>query len=158
MQDDSIISIQDMGAAGLTSSSVEMASKGNLGIEINLDKIPCREEKMTPYEMMLSESQERMLLVLKSGKEENAKKIFNKWDLDFSIIGKTTNTKNLVLNFHGEEVANLPLSSLSVNAPVYDRKWKKSVVPKKSVSKKDFKSLNIIDCLKKILMSPYNSE
>jgi len=158
MQDDSIISIQDMGAAGLTSSSVEMASKGNLGIEINLDKIPCREEKMTPYEMMLSESQERMLLVLKSGKEENAKKIFNKWNLDFSIIGKTTNTKNLVLNFHGEEVANLPLSSLSVNAPVYDRKWKKSVVPKKSVSKKDFKSLNIIDCLKKILMSPNNSE
>ena len=136
MKDDSIISIQDMGAAGLTSSSVEMASKGNLGIEINLDKIPCREEKMTPYEMMLSESQERMLLVLKSGKEENAKKIFNKWDLDFSIIGKTTNTKNLILNFHSKEVANLPLNSLSVNAPVYDRKWKKSVLPKKSTSKK----------------------
>ena len=87
MKDDSIISIQDMGAAGLTSSSVEMASKGNLGIEINLDKVPCREEKMTPYEIMLSESQERMLLILKSGKEESAKKIFNKWSLDFSIIG-----------------------------------------------------------------------
>ena len=86
MKDDSIISIQDMGADGLTSSSVEMASKGNLGIEINLDKIPCREEKMTPYEMMLSESQERMLLILNSGKEENAKKIFEKWNLDFSII------------------------------------------------------------------------
>ena len=93
MKDDSIISIQDMGAAGLTSSSVEMASKGKLGIEINLDKIPCREEKMTPYEMMLSESQERMLLILNSGKEKNAKKIFDKWNLDFSIIGKTTNTK-----------------------------------------------------------------
>ena len=102
MKDDSIISIQDMGAAGLTSSSVEMASKGNLGIEINLDKVPCREEKMTPYEMMLSESQERMLLILNSGKEENAKKIFDKWNLDFSIIGKTTNTNNLVLNFKGK--------------------------------------------------------
>ena len=158
MKDDSIISIQDMGAAGLTSSSVEMASKGNLGIEINLDKIPCREEKMTPYEMMLSESQERMLLILNSGKEENAKKIFEKWDLDFSIIGKTTNTNNLVLNFKGKEVANLPLSSLSTDAPIYDRKWKKSVIVKKVVTKNNYKSLNIFDCLKKILTSPNNSK
>ena len=158
MKDDSIISIQDMGAAGLTSSSVEMASKGNLGIEINLDKIPCREEKMTPYEMMLSESQERMLLILNSGKEENAKKIFDKWDLDFSVIGKTTNTNNLVLNFKGKEVANLPLSSLSTDAPVYDRKWKKSVIPKKIATKNNYKSLNIFDCLKKILSSPNNSK
>ena len=105
---------------------------------------------MTPYEMMLSESQERMLLILKSGKEENAKKIFSKWNLDFAIIGKTTNTKNLVLNFSGKEVANLPLSSLSIDVPVYDRKWKKSLVPKKIIPKKDYKSLNIIDCLKKI--------
>ena len=117
MKDDSIISIQDMGAAGLTSSSVEMASKGNLGIEINLNKVPCREERMTPYEMMLSESQERMLLILNSGKEENAKKIFSRWGLDFSIIGKTTNSKNLVLHFNENEVANLPLSSLSRDAP-----------------------------------------
>ena len=158
MKDDSIISIQDMGAAGLTSSSVEMASKGNLGIEINLDKIPCREEKMTPYEMMLSESQERMLLILNSGKEENAKKIFEKWDLDFSIIGKTTNTNNLVLNFKGKEVANLPLSSLSTDAPIYDRKWEKSVIGKKIVTKNNYKSLNIFDCLKKILTSPNNSK
>ena len=158
MKDDSIISIQDMGAAGLTSSSVEMASKGNLGIEINLDKIPCREEKMTPYEMMLSESQERMLLILNSGKEENAKKIFDKWGLDFSIIGKTTNTNNLVLNFKGKEVANLPLSSLSTDAPIYDRKWKKSVIVKKVVTKNNYKSLNIFDCLKKILTSPNNSK
>ena len=93
MKDNSIISIQDMGAAGLTSSSVEMASKGNLGIEIDLDKVPCREENMTPYEMMLSESQERMLLIINSGKEEDAKKIFTKWDLDFSVVGKTTSTK-----------------------------------------------------------------
>ena len=147
-----------MGAAGLTSSSVEMASKGNLGIEINLDKIPCREKEMTPYEMMLSESQERMLLILKAGHEDKAKKIFEKWDLDFSIIGKTTSSKNLILNFHGKEVANLPLGSLSNNAPVYDRKWKKSILPKKVIVKKDYKSLKIIDCLKKILTSPNNSE
>jgi len=106
MKDSSIISIQDMGAAGLTSSSVEMAAKGNLGIEINLNKIPCREEKMNPYEMMLSESQERMLLILNTGKEESAKKIFTKWGLDFSIIGKTTNTKNLVLNFIEKKFPN----------------------------------------------------
>ena len=86
MKDDSIISIQDMGAAGLTSSSVEMASKGNLGIELNLNKVPCREDKMTPYEIMLSESQERMLIVLESGKEAEAKKIFDKWNLDLSLI------------------------------------------------------------------------
>jgi len=158
MKKDSIISIQDMGAAGLTSSSVEMASKGNLGIEINLDKVPCREEKMSPYEIMLSESQERMLLILKSGKEDDAKKIFNKWNLDFSIIGKTTNTKNLVLNFLDKEVANLPLSALSVDAPVYDRKWKKSVSPKKTAIKNNYKSLNIFDCLEKIMKSPNNSE
>ena len=93
MADDSIISIQDMGAAGLTSSSIEMASKGKLGIELDLSKVPCREEKMTPYEIMLSESQERMLIVLENGKEENAKKIFDKWDLDFAVIGKTTTSK-----------------------------------------------------------------
>ena len=158
MKDDSIISIQDMGAAGLTSSSVEMASKGNLGIEIDLDKVPCREEKMTPYEMMLSESQERMLLILNSGKEENAKKIFNKWGLDFSVIGKTTSSKNLVLNFNQKEVANLPLSSLSSDAPVYDRKWKKNLISKKKNLPKDFKSLKISESLKKILISPNNSE
>jgi len=158
MKDNSIISIQDMGAAGLTSSSVEMASKGNLGIEINLEKVPCREEKMTPYEIMLSESQERMLLILKSGKEQNAKKIFKKWNLDFSIIGKTTNTKKLVLNFNGEEVANLPLNSLSTDVPLYDRKWKKNKISSKKNHSKDFNSLKILDSLKKILMSPNNSE
>tara|TARA_B100001123_G_scaffold446265_1_gene600132 strand:- start:1299 stop:3491 length:2193 start_codon:yes stop_codon:yes gene_type:complete len=158
MQDDSIISIQDMGAAGLTSSSVEMASKGNLGIEINLDKIPCREEKMTPYEMMLSESQERMLLIINPKKENKAKKIFEKWNLDFSIIGKTTDTKNLVLTFENQIVANLPLSSLSTEAPVYDRKWKKNSVLKKKNSQKDFRSEKIFDAFKKILKSPNSSE
>jgi len=158
MKDDSIISIQDMGAAGLTSSSIEMASKGGLGIEIDLEKIPCREKEMTPYEMMLSESQERMLIILKSGKEKNAEKIFNKWGLDFSIIGKTTNTKNLVLNFNKKKVANLPLSSLSSDAPIYDRKWSKSITIKKTKIKRDFKKLKILNSLKKILMSPNNSE
>ena len=158
MQDDSIISIQDMGAAGLTSSSVEMASKGDLGIEIDLNKVPCRETKMTPYEIMLSESQERMLLILNSKKIENAKKIFQKWGLDFSVIGKTTNTKKLILNFNNNQVANLPLSSLSIDAPIYDRKWKKSIIKKKKNLVKDLKSYKIIDSLKKILMSPNNAE
>ncbi len=158
MKDDSIISIQDMGAAGLTSSSVEMASKGNLGIEINLDKIPCRELNMTPYEIMLSESQERMLLILKSGKEDSAKKIFSKWGLDFAVIGKTTNTKKLELKFNNKLVADLPLNSLSSNAPVYDRKWKKNLPTKKTDLPKDFKSFKLLDSLKKILMSPNNAE
>ena len=155
MSGDSIIAIQDMGAAGLTSSSIEMASKGNLGIEINLNKVPCRETQMTPYEIMLSESQERMLIVLESGKEEIAKKIFDKWNLDFAIIGKTTNTKKIELFFDNKQVANIPVNTLVENSPMYDRKWKKSKLPKKNkVDKKTFKSLKIKDTLKKILSSP----
>jgi len=158
MKDNSIISIQDMGAAGLTSSSIEMASKGNLGIEINLNKIPCREKKMTPYEMMLSESQERMLLIINSGKEDIAEKIFSKWGLDFSVIGKTTNTKNLVLNFDGKKVADLPLTALSIDAPVYDRKWKKNLKTKKINYPNNYENNEIDESLKKILTSPNNSE
>ena len=158
MEDDSIISIQDMGAAGLTSSSVEMASKGNLGIELNLEEVPCREEKMTPYEMMLSESQERMLLILNNGKEEFAKKIFKKWGLDFSVIGKTTDSKNLVLNFNKKQVANLPISSLSTDAPVYERKWAKSKLENKEKKIQNYKNIKILDVLKKILSSPNNCE
>ena len=155
MSGDSIIAIQDMGAAGLTSSSIEMASKGNLGIEINLNKVPCRETKMTPYEIMLSESQERMLIVLESGKEELAKKIFDKWNLDFAVIGKTTNTKNIELFFDNKKVANIPVNTLVENSPMYDRKWKKSKLPKKNkINKTIFKSLKIKDTLKKILSSP----
>jgi len=107
---------------------------------------------------MLSESQERMLIILNSGKEENAKNIFSKWGLDFSVIGKTTNTKNLVLNFDGKEVANLPLNSLSDNAPVYNRKWKKTSTPSKIKRKIDFKKIKILESLKTILKSPNNSE
>ncbi len=152
MAGDSIIAIQDMGAAGLTSSSIEMASKGNLGIEINLNKVPCRETKMTPYEIMLSESQERMLIVLENGKEDMAKKIFDKWNLDFAVIGKTTSTKNIELFFDNEQVANIPVNTLVENSPMYDRKWKKAKLPKKNKIKKDvFSKLKIKDVLKKIL-------
>ncbi len=155
MAGDSIIAIQDMGAAGLTSSSIEMASKGKLGIEINLNKVPCRETKMTPYEIMLSESQERMLIVLENGKEEIAKKIFDKWNLDFAVIGKTTNTKNIELFFNNEQVAKIPINTLVENSPMYDRKWKKSKLPKKIKIKKDvLNKLKIKDVIKKILSNP----
>ena len=150
MAGDSIIAIQDMGAAGLTSSSIEMASKGNLGIEINLNKVPCRETKMTPYEIMLSESQERMLIVLENGKEDMAKKIFDKWNLDFAVIGKTTNSKNIELFFDNEQVANIPVNTLVENSPMYDRKWKKAKLPKKNKIKKEtYNKLKIKDVLKK---------
>ena len=155
MSGDSIIAIQDMGAAGLTSSSIEMASKGNLGIEINLNKVPCRETKMTPYEIMLSESQERMLIILENGKEEQAKKIFDKWNLDFAVIGKTTNSKNIELYFNDEKVTDIPVNTLVENSPMYDRKWKKAKLPKKNkIKKEDLKNLKILDVLKKILSNP----
>ncbi len=152
MAGDSIIAIQDMGAAGLTSSSIEMASKGNLGIEIDLNKVPCRETRMTPYEIMLSESQERMLIVLENGKEEIAKKIFDKWNLDFAVIGKTTNSKNIELFFNQEQVAKIPINILVENSPMYDRKWKKSKLPKKNKIKNEvLNKLKIKDVLKKVL-------
>ena len=155
MSGDSIIAIQDMGAAGLTSSSIEMASKGNLGIEINLNKVPCRETKMTPYEIMLSESQERMLIVLENGKEDLAKKIFDKWNLDFAVIGKTTNSKNIELFFNEKQIANIPINILVEKSPMYDRKWKKSKLPKKNRFKKNiFSNLKIKDVLKKIISNP----
>lgn len=155
MAGDSIIAIQDMGAAGLTSSSIEMASKGNLGIEINLNKVPCREAKMTPYEIMLSESQERMLIVLENGKEEHAKKIFDKWNLDFAVIGKTTDSKKIELYYDEKQVADIPINTLVENSPMYDRKWKKAKLPKKNkINKEDLKNLKLIDILKKILSNP----
>ncbi|WP_208434289.1 phosphoribosylformylglycinamidine synthase subunit PurL [Bartonella taylorii] len=118
-----VIAIQDMGAAGLTSSAVEMGAKGNLGIELNLDKVPVREENMTAYEMMLSESQERMLMVLKPEMEQQAAEIFYKWGLHFSIIGKTTDDLRFRVKHQGEEVVNLPIKELGNEAPVYDRPW-----------------------------------
>jgi len=123
MASDAIVAIQDMGAAGLTSSSVEMASKGGVGIELTLDDVPCRETGMTPYEMMLSESQERMLMILKPGREAEAEAIFRKWELDFAVIGRVTDTGRLVLKFGGETAADIPLGPLGDNAPAYSRPY-----------------------------------
>jgi len=121
MKEDAIIAIQDMGAAGLTSSSLEMAGKGECGIELHLDRVPMRETGMTPYEIMLSESQERMLMILKPEKEALARKIFEKWELAFATIGTITDTGNIVLKWHGETVADMPIAPVSTDAPMYDR-------------------------------------
>ncbi|HJT39680.1 MAG TPA: phosphoribosylformylglycinamidine synthase subunit PurL [Sphingobium sp.] len=121
MASDAIVAIQDMGAAGLTSSSVEMASKGGVGIRLNMDDVPQRETGMTAYEMMLSESQERMLMVLQPGKEAFAEAIFRKWELDFAVIGHVTDTGRMVLVHKGETVCDIPLAPLADDAPLYDR-------------------------------------
>ncbi len=121
MATDAIIAIQDMGAAGLTSSSAEMGDKGGSGIELNLDMVPQREANMTAYDMMLSESQERMLAVLKPGREAEAERIFKKWELDFAVIGVTTDTKRLVVKHKGAVVADMPITALSDEAPKYSR-------------------------------------
>ncbi|PHY14297.1 phosphoribosylformylglycinamidine synthase II [Caulobacter sp. B11] len=118
-----VAAIQDMGAAGLTSSSVEMAGKGGVGIELNMDMVPQRETGMSAYEMMLSESQERMLAVLKPGREHEGHAIFEKWGLDAAVIGHTTDTGRLVLKHHGETVCDVPLAPLFDDAPLYDRPW-----------------------------------
>ena len=123
MATDAIVAIQDMGAAGLTSSSVEMASKGGAGIRLDMNKVPCRETGMTPYEMMLSESQERMLMVLKPGREAEAEAIFRKWELDFAVIGEVTDTGHMVLEWNGEVVCDIPLAPLADEAPLYDRPY-----------------------------------
>jgi phosphoribosylformylglycinamidine synthase subunit PurL len=129
MASDAIVAIQDMGAAGLTSSSVEMASKGGVGLALDMNKVPQRETGMTPYEMMLSESQERMLMVLKPGREDFAEAIFRKWELDFAVIGTVTDTGRMVLTFNGETVCDIPLAPLADDAPLYDRPHVKSDVP-----------------------------
>ncbi len=128
MASGAVIAIQDMGAAGLTSSSVEMGAKGDLGIELDLDHVPCRETGMTAYEMMLSESQERMLMILRPEMEVASHAIFKKWGLDFAIIGKTTDTLRFVIKHQGEVKADLPIKKMGDEAPEYDRPW---VEPKK---------------------------
>jgi phosphoribosylformylglycinamidine synthase len=129
MASDAIVAIQDMGAAGLTSSSVEMASKGGVGLELDMNAVPCREQGMTPYEMMLSESQERMLMVLKPGREAEAEAIFRKWELDFAVIGTVTDTGRLVLRWNGEVAADIPLGPLGDDAPCYERPWVPTEAP-----------------------------
>ena len=127
MASGAVAAIQDMGAAGLTSSCVEMAGKGAVGVELDLDAVPQREENMTAYEMMLSESQERMLAILKPGREADGQRIFQKWGLDAATIGRTTDTGRIVLRHHGEIVCDLPLAPLTEDAPNYDRPWTEPV-------------------------------
>ncbi len=122
---DYIIGIQDMGAAGLTSSSFEMAGRSGSGMRMDLDKVPCREEGMTPYDFMLSESQERMLICAKKGCEDKIIEIFEKWELDVAVIGEVTNTGNMELFWNGELCANIPIQPLSEQAPILDRPVKK---------------------------------
>ncbi|MBL3609545.1 phosphoribosylformylglycinamidine synthase subunit PurL [Rhodovulum sulfidophilum] len=145
-----VISIQDMGAAGLTCSAVEMGDKGDLGVRLDLDLVPCREARMTAYEMMLSESQERMLMVLRPEKEAEAKAIFDKWDLDFAIVGETIAEDRFLILHGGEVRADLPLKALSGNAPEYDRHW---VATPAAEPMDDVPGIDPIDALKALISS-----
>ncbi|MBW8301836.1 MAG: phosphoribosylformylglycinamidine synthase subunit PurL [Hydrogenophaga sp.] len=155
MQTGAVIAIQDMGAAGLTCSAVEMGAKGDLGIELDLDKVPVREERMSAYEMMLSESQERMLMVLEPSKEEVAKAIFVKWGLDFAIVGHTTDDLRFRIIHQGEEVANLPIKDLGDQAPEYDRPWVEPKTPA-PLAENDVPQADVADALVKLVGSPNN--
>ena len=150
MQTGAVISIQDMGAAGLTCSAVEMGDKGNLGISLDLEKVPTREPNMSAYEMMLSESQERMLMVLDPEKENIAKHIFDKWDLDFAIVGETISDDRFLIKLDGVVKADLPLKALAGNAPEYDRPWSEGP-PVEEL--KDVVEINAIDGLKALISS-----
>lgn len=152
MNTDAIVAIQDMGAAGLTSSSFEMASKGGMGIVIDLDKVPARETGMTPFEFMLSESQERMLIILKPGSEKQAEAIFKKWELDFAVIGHLTDTGRMVLRFNGEQVGDLPIDPLAQASPEYERPWVKTP-PQKPLGRVNH-PLPFVEALGKLIGSP----
>src|SRR6187397_3007608 len=149
-----VIAIQDMGAAGLTCSAVEMGAKGNLGVDLELDKVPCRETGMSAYEMMLSESQERMLMVLKPDKEQEAEAIFRKWGLDFAIVGHTTPSKRFIVKHAGDVMADLPIKELGDEAPLYDRPYtdtpKKSSIDAESVPA----PVDAIEALERLLAAP----
>ncbi|MBY6166253.1 phosphoribosylformylglycinamidine synthase subunit PurL [Pseudooceanicola nitratireducens] len=151
MQTGAVISIQDMGAAGLTCSAVEMGDKGGLGIRLDLDSVPCREQGMTAYEMMLSESQERMLMVLRPEKEAEAKAVFDKWDLDFAIVGETIPEDRFLIQHQGKTWADLPLSKLSSMAPEYDRPHVPTEV---NADLDDIPAVDPIDGLKALISSP----
>jgi phosphoribosylformylglycinamidine synthase len=153
MQTNAIVAIQDMGAAGLTSSSVEMAGKGGLGIELDLDRVPVREEGMIPYEIMLSESQERMLMILMPGSEDAARRVFEKWELDFAVIGRVTETGRLMLRMHGETAADIPVGPLVTEAPVYERPWVRRV-PEPEVDAASLPERDPIACLEKLIACP----
>src|ERR1700752_595490 len=153
MATDAIIAIQDMGAAGLTSASAEMGDKGGSGIEPNLGMVPQREANMTAYDMMLSESQERMLAVLKPGREAEAEKIFKKWELDFAVIGITTDTRRLVVKHKGEVVADMPVNALSDEAPLYERPFSQRERQTGSPAPRD-PSMPVLASLRKVLGTP----
>ncbi|MBL8599288.1 MAG: phosphoribosylformylglycinamidine synthase subunit PurL [Devosia sp.] len=148
-----VIAIQDMGAAGLTCSAVEMGAKGDLGIMLDLDKVPVREEHMTPYEMMLSESQERMLMVLKPSKEAEARAVFQKWELDFATVGITTDDLRFRVKWQGNIVADLPIKDLGDQAPEYDRPWTKPE-PKAPLDANDIPQMDVADALLRLIGSP----
>ena len=151
MQTGAVISIQDMGAAGLTCSAVEMGDKGGLGVRLDLEKVPVRERAMTAYEMMLSESQERMLMVLKPDLEAKAKAVFDKWDLDFAVVGETIAEDRFLIMLNGEVKADLPLSKLSSEAPEYDRPWE---APEAPAPLEDVPQIDPVDGLKALISSP----
>ncbi|HHZ08204.1 MAG TPA: phosphoribosylformylglycinamidine synthase subunit PurL [Rhizobiales bacterium] len=153
MASGAVIAIQDMGAAGLTCSAVEMGAKGDLGILLDLDKVPVREERMTAYEMMLSESQERMLMVLRPEKEEEAEAIFRKWGLDFAIVGHTTDDLRFRVVHQGDEVANLPIKDLGDQAPEYDRPWIEPKTPA-PLAAGDVPRADVAEALLKLVGSP----
>ncbi len=155
MSEDVIIAIQDMGAAGLTSSSVEMADKGGVGIDLDLDQVPMRETGMTAYEMLLSESQERMLMVLKPGSEPVAERIFKKWELDFAVIGTTTNTGHFVARHKGVVEADIPLPALAHAAPIYERPYEKRE-PLPVIAPEDVQAPpSILSALERLIGSPH---
>lgn len=153
MQTSCIVAIQDMGAAGLTSSSIEMADKGGVGIDLNLDLVPQRETNMTPVEMMLSESQERMLIVLRPGREAIAREIFERWELDIALIGKTTDTGRMVLHHKGDVVCDIPIAPLGDDAPNYDRPWQETA-EQAEISYKDVADYDPAQSLLKLMASP----
>jgi phosphoribosylformylglycinamidine synthase len=153
METGAVIAIQDKGAAGLTCSAVEMGAKGDLGIVLDLDKVPVREEAMTPYEMMLSESQERMLMVLHPDKEAVARAVFEKWELDFAAVGRTTDDLRFRVIWQGQEVANLPIKELGDQAPEYDRPW---VRPTQAsvLAENDVPQMDVAEALLRLIGSP----
>ena len=153
MEEDAIVAIQDMGAAGLTSSSVEMAGKGGLGIELDLDRVPVRESGMTAYEIMLSESQERMLMILRPGSEAAARHTFEKWELDFAVVGRVTDTGRLVLRSGGEIAAEIPVGPLVTDAPLYQRPWQRPD-PEPETDPASLPDRDPLVCLERLLASP----
>src|SRR5256714_4468572 len=153
MEGEAIVAIQDMGAAGLTSSSVEMAGKGGLGIDLDLDRVPVREAGMSAYEIMLSESQERMLMIVAPGREAEARRVFDKWELDFAVIGRVTETGRLILRMRGETAADILVGPLVTEAPLYERPWvRRDAEPE--IDPASLPARDLLECLKRLPACP----